>query len=147
MSLGLFENPPYLTFFVVLIAFILSFVTAVFNRKIIDRQLLAEFQKEIAEWRAQMEIAKKTGDKKLMAKLKKQEVRIMQMRAKVSSQQLKVILITFVPFMVIWWLLIPYLHKAAAFIPLFGAKTNIPFFLWYVVCSFFFHIIFSKIIK
>lgn len=141
------ESPPYLTFFAALIAFLLTLTSTLTNRRFIDRQLLAEFQKEFSEWRVKMEQAKKTGDKKLMAKLKKDEVRIMQMRAKVSSQQLKVMLITFVPFMAIWWVLIPYFYKPAAFMPLFGAKIDIPFSIWYIICFFFFHLILSKIFK
>ncbi|MEM2272660.1 MAG: hypothetical protein QXX56_00395, partial [Candidatus Bathyarchaeia archaeon] len=68
-------------------------------------------------------------------------------RAKASSQQLKVTLITLVPLIAVWWLLIPYFYKPAAFIPLFGIKIDIPFFAWYVICSFFFHLMFLKIFK
>ncbi|MEM1586099.1 MAG: EMC3/TMCO1 family protein [Candidatus Bathyarchaeia archaeon] len=147
MSLGFLESQLYLAFFTVLIALALSSISTLASRKLVDRQLLADVQREISEWRAQMEIAKKTGDKKLIAKLKKQELRIMQMRAKVSAQQLKVMLVTFVPFIVVWWILMPYLYKPAAFIPLFGSKIELPFIVWYIICSFFFHTILSKIFK
>ncbi|MEM1515043.1 MAG: EMC3/TMCO1 family protein [Candidatus Bathyarchaeia archaeon] len=141
------ENPPYLTFLVILIALLLSLMSTLSNRKLIDRKLLAEFQKEFSEWRAKMEQAKKTGDKKIIAKLKKDEIRIMRMRAKVSSQQLRIMLITFVPFMVIWWILIPYLYRPAAYMPLLGTTIPIPFYIWYIICSTFFYFIFSRIFR
>lgn len=143
----LLEGPPYITFFVILISFILSFVSVLANNKIIDRRLVANFQREYVEWRTKLEYAKKTGDKKLMAKLEKERIRIDQMRAKVFSQQLKVMLLTFIPFFVVWWLLIPYFYKPAASIPLLGSKVDIPFIVWYAICFMFFHFALSKIFK
>ncbi len=137
---------PYSTIFIVLISFISSLVTTLLNRKFVDSRLLAEWQKEIAEWNAKRELAKKTGDKKLMAKVKKQEIRIMQIRAKISGQQMKTTLVTFVPFLILWWILIGfYGNNPVAFIPLFWNKTGIPFFFWYVICQFFFNFLLSKI--
>lgn len=147
MSLWIFENPPYLTLFVILISLLISLVSTLVNRKLVDRRLLDEFWREFSDWRTKVEEAKKTGDKKLLAKLEKDRVRIMQMRAKVSAQQMKVMLITFIPFLIVWWLLIPYLNKTAAFIPLLGTRVEVPFFAWYIVCSLFFHFLFSKIFK
>ncbi len=147
MSLWILEGPPYLTFFAVLIALLTSLVSTLANRKLIDRRLLDEFWKEVSEWQTKMEQARRTGDKKLLAKLEKDKLRIMQMRAKVSSQQLKVMSVTFIPFLVVWWLLIPYFYKTAAFIPLIGTKIDVPFFVWYIICSLFFHFLLSKIFK
>lgn len=139
------EAPPSSTFFVILLALLISLATTLLNRKFVNRRLLAEWRKEMAEWRAESELARKTGDKKLMAKLKKQEVKIMQMGAKVSAQQTKASLITFIPLLVVWWALLPFLHKPAAFIPLLGTRFEVPFFLWYIICNFFFNFALSKI--
>jgi len=137
---------PYSTIFITFISFISSLVTTLLNRKFIDRRLLAEWQKEIAEWNAKRELAKKTGDKKLMAKVKKQEIRIMQIRAKISGQQTKTTLVTFIPFLIMWWILIGfYGNNPVAFIPLLWERTGIPFFFWYVICQFFFNFLLSKI--
>ncbi|MEM1783491.1 MAG: EMC3/TMCO1 family protein [Candidatus Bathyarchaeia archaeon] len=143
-SLWMLESPPYITLFTILIALLTSLILTLINRKFIDKRLLAEFQKEYSEWRIKLEQAKKTGDKKLIAKLKKDEIRLNQMKAKVYSQQLKTTFITSILIFAIWWFLLPYLHKPAAFIPLLGDKINVPFFIWYVICSFFFHFLLSK---
>jgi len=136
---------PYSTFFIMFLAFVSSLVTTLLNRKFIDRRLLAEWQSEIAKWNAEKELAKKTGDKKLMAKVKKQEVRIMQMRAKISGQQTKTTLITFIPFMLMWWLLLSfYGDTPVASMPIWGV-LNLPFFIWYIICQFFFNFLLSKI--
>ncbi|MCX8170466.1 MAG: EMC3/TMCO1 family protein [Candidatus Bathyarchaeota archaeon] len=141
-------SPPYSTFFIMLIAFISSTATALINRKFIDRNLLAEWRREISAWNAERELAKKTGDKKLMAKIKKQEVRVMQIRAKISAQQTKVWLITFIPLLIVWWLLISfYGTKPVAFIPLLGERVEIPFFFWYIICQFFFNFLISKLLN
>lgn len=145
MIIEFFEAPPYSTFFAIFLAFSISLATTLLNRKFIDRRLLAEWRKEIAEWKAESEKARKTGDKKLMAKLKKQEAKMMKITAKVSEQQLKASMVTFVPLLVIWWVLLPLLRKPAAFIPLLGAKFIMPFFIWYMICHFFFNFIISKI--
>ncbi|MBS7649632.1 DUF106 domain-containing protein [Candidatus Bathyarchaeota archaeon] len=137
---------PYSTFFIAFIAFIASLVTTLLNRKFVDRQLLNELQKEVAAWNAERELAKKTGDKKLMAKVKKQEIRITQLRAKVSKQQTISSLIMFASFTIMWWLLMLfYGSKPVAFIPLLWNRVEIPFFFWYVICQFFFNFMLSKI--
>jgi len=139
---------PYSTIFITFLAFATSLLTTLLNRKFIDRKLLAEWQREIAEWNARRELAKKTGDKKLMAKVRKQEIRIMQIRAKISGQQMKTTLITFIPFLAMWWILIGfYGNTPVAFIPLLWGRTGIPFFFWYVICQFFFNFLLSKIFK
>ncbi|MEM2027238.1 MAG: EMC3/TMCO1 family protein [Candidatus Bathyarchaeia archaeon] len=141
-------SPPLSTFFIMFIAFVSSLMTALINRKFIDRRMLAEWQREISVWNAERELAKKTGDKKLMAKVKKQEVKIMQIRARISAQQMKVWLITFIPFLIIWWLLIFfYGSRPVAFIPLLGEKIDIPFFFWYIICQFFFNFLISRVLN
>jgi len=138
---------PYSTFFIMFLAFISSLITTLLNRRFIDRRLLAEWQSEIAKWNAERELAKKTGDKKLMARVKKQELRIMQMRAKISGQQTKTMLITFIPFMLIWWFLLSfYGNIPVAFMPIWGSDIlSLPFFIWYIICQFFFNFLLSKI--
>ncbi|MEM2431649.1 MAG: EMC3/TMCO1 family protein [Candidatus Bathyarchaeia archaeon] len=137
---------PYSTLFITFLAFIHSLTTILLNRKFIDRRLFSEWQKEIAEWSSERELAKKTGDKKLMAKVKKQELRIMQIRSKMSKQQTKSSLIMMISFMIIWWLLIFfYGNTPVAYIPLFWSRVGIPFVFWYPVCHFFFNFVLSKI--
>jgi uncharacterized membrane protein (DUF106 family) len=137
---------PYSTIFIMLLAFAISLVTMLLNRKFVDRRLISEWQREIEKWNAEKELAKRTGDKKLMARVKKREVQIMQMRAKISGQQMKTTLVTFVPLLIIWWVLTYFYGlEPVAFIPLFWQKTPLSFFYWYLICSFFFNFVLSRV--
>ena len=137
---------PYSTIFITLLAFLVSLITTLLNRKFIDRRLLAKWQKEIQEWNAEKELAKKTGDKKLLAKVRKREIQIMQIRAKMSKQQTKVMVITFIPLLLMWWVLTSfYGFTPVAYMPLLGEPIEINFVYWYLICSFFFNFLLSRI--
>ena len=71
---------PYSTLFILGLSFFLSFVTSLTNRLLTNRQQMREWNKEIATWREESMKASKTGDKKLMAKVKKDQKRIMQLQ-------------------------------------------------------------------
>ncbi|MCD6469755.1 DUF106 domain-containing protein [Candidatus Bathyarchaeota archaeon] len=137
---------PYSTIFITLLAFLVSLITTLLNRKFIDRRLLAKWQKEIQEWNAEKELAKKTGDKKLLAKVRKREIQIMQIRAKMSKQQTKVMVVTFIPLLLMWWVLTSfYGFTPVAYMPLLGEPIEINFVYWYLICSFFFNFLLSRI--
>ena len=137
---------PYSTIFITLLAFLVSLITTLLNRKFIDRRLFAKWQKEIQEWNAEKELAKKTGDKKLLAKVRKREIQIMQIRAKMSKQQTKVMVITFIPLLLMWWVLTSfYGFTPVAYMPLLGKPVEINFVYWYLICSFFFNFLLSQI--
>ena len=137
---------PYSTIFITLLAFLVSLITTLLNRKFIDRRLFAKWQKEIQEWNAEKELAKKTGDKKLLAKVRKREIQIMQIRAKMSKQQTKVMVITFIPLLLMWWVLTSfYGFTPVAYMPLLGEPIEINFVYWYLICSFFFNFLLSRI--
>ena len=137
---------PYSTIFITLLAFLVSLITTLLNRKFIDRRLFAKWQKEIQEWNAEKELAKKTGDKKLLAKVRKREIQIMQIRAKMSKQQTKVMVVTFIPLLLMWWVLTSfYGFTPVAYMPLLGEPIEINFVYWYLICSFFFNFLLSRI--
>ena len=137
---------PYSTIFITLLAFLVSLITTLLNRKFIDRRLFAKWQKEIQEWNAEKELAEKTGDKKLLAKVRKREIQIMQIRAKMSKQQTKVMVITFIPLLLMWWVLTSfYGFTPVAYMPLLGEPIEINFVYWYLICSFFFNFLLSRI--
>jgi len=138
---------PCSTFFTLGLAALISLVTTLLNRKFIDSKQLAVWRQEIGRWNAEKDRAKRTGDKKLQAKVKRQEPRILQIQSKTFSQQMKTSLITFIPMLVLWQILIQfYGTNAVAFIPGFGGEEyELPFFMWYLVCMFFVNAISSHI--
>jgi len=139
-----------------LFSLILSLLRHFFTPKQDINQLKA-WQKEIAEWEAESKRAKRTGDKRLLRKVKKQEKRILQLRSKISSQslgQLKLMPITMLLFFLIWLGLTGnilglqvfppppfnsgpplYTRDVVAWLPWFGGPLPLPLFQWYILCS------------
>lgn len=142
-------SAPYSTFFTLALASTISLVTALLNRKFIDREQTAAWQRELNKWNADKKTAKSTGDKKLLAKVKKQEARMLQLQSKMFSQQMKTTLVTFIPLIIIWQILIGFFQATpVARLPdgiFTGEFFDLPFFYWYLICSFFIHQVMSRL--
>jgi len=130
---------PYSTFFILGLSFFLSFVTSLTNRLLTNREQMRAWNKEIAAWRADSLKATRTGDKKLMAKVNKQQKQIMKLQSKMTWQSMKTTFIWTIPIMLLWFVfLIPmYANvQAVAYVPGIGSDWVIPLGYWYLLCSF-----------
>ena len=139
---------PSSTFFTIVLALTVSLATNLLNRKFVDREQMMAWQSEIKRWNTDRNLAKKTGDKKLSAKVKKQQPRILQMQSKMTSQQMKTSLITFVPLIIMWQVLMGFFQATpVARLPgvYIGELIELPFFYWYIICSFFMSTLLSRI--
>ncbi len=128
---------PNSTLFILLISMSLSFLTASANRLLTNRKQLNAWRKEIAQWNEDFKKARKSGDKKLLAKVKKKERQILQLQSKMMWQTMKVSLIFMIPFLLIWQILIGFFKDATvAYIPWIDGVLPMSLFLWYLLCSF-----------
>jgi uncharacterized membrane protein (DUF106 family) len=128
---------PYSTLFILLLSVSLSFLTALANRLFTNREQLTAWRKEISRWNADFKKAMKSGDKKLLAKVKRKERYILQLQSKMMWQSMKVSLIFMIPFFIIWQLLIGfYGNTPVAYIPGIDGELAMSLFLWYLLCSF-----------
>jgi len=132
---------PNSTFFILLVSFAISFATSLSNRLLTNREQLRAWNKEIAQWRADTMKATRSGDKKLLAKVKKQERHMMQLQSKIMWQSTKTTFLWFVPLLLIWYLFLGPVFgpiEAVAYLPgLFGnVPTPLPLFWWYMLTSF-----------
>jgi len=128
---------------VFLTSFVMSFISFWTRQKLLSQEQLMEWQAEIKAWKEEMERATKTGDKKLLARLRRREKRILQIQAKMSKKQMISMILNFAMFLGVWQILGFYLgNKTVAYLPF-----SIPFltgpppfpldlFLWYFICSF-----------
>ncbi|RLI35235.1 hypothetical protein DRO55_05480 [Candidatus Bathyarchaeota archaeon] len=140
-------NIPASTLFTLVISFIISLATTLLNRKLINKEQFMKWQEEINRWEAMMKRAKRTGDRKLLAKAKRQEPRIMQLRSRMMTQQMKGGAITFVPLLLVWQFLIgSFRDVPVAYLPGLNGPLVMPFFIWYIICSFFVSTIVSRIL-
>jgi uncharacterized membrane protein (DUF106 family) len=139
---------PTATLIVMLVAIGVSFLNMVINRLLITRMCGWEeykvMRKETSEYQSELMKAMRANDTKRVEKLKKKESQIKNMQAKMMKPQTILIPISF-SYILIWiFFLTPTnFPNAVAFIPGIGA---IPVLYWYMICSFFFGTLASRII-
>ncbi len=130
---------PYSTLFILGISTGISLVTSITNRLLTNREQMKAWNQEISAWRADSLKATRSGDKKLKAKVDKQQKHIMQLQSKMSMQSLKTTGIWFIPLMLLWiFFLTPtYANVASvAYLPWISGVFPLPLFWWYLLCSF-----------
>ena len=147
--------PPLATVVIMLVAVAVSFLNMGINRLLITRMCGWEeyrvMQKETSEYRSQMLKAMRANDQKLVEKLKKKEAQINRMQQKMMKPQTILLPISF-SYIIIWYVfLIPvYGGTPVAYVPGLapGAlmATGIPVIFWYMICSFFFGTLASRVV-
>jgi uncharacterized membrane protein (DUF106 family) len=141
---------PTATFVIMLLAIVISFINMTINRLLITRMCgwneYRAMQKETSEYRSQLMQATRAKDHKLIAKLKKKEPKINKMTSKMMKPSMLLMPISF-SYIIIWYLfLIPtYGSIPVAYLPGLFAD-GLPVVYWYMVCSFFFGTLASRII-
>lgn len=143
-------TPPYSTFFILGLSFTLGMVTSQVQRRFVDLQKVREVRTHMGDLRKQMFDARKKGDKKTHAKLQKRQSAIMKDSSKVMGQQMRVMLMTSLPFLAVFWILNTFFQTtvvAMAPFPFpYGALTaseacpecngmQLPFWVWYFLSS------------
>ena len=141
---------PLATVVIMLTAVAVSFLNMGINRLLITRMCGWEeyrvMQKETSEYRSQMMKAMRANDQKLVEKLKKKESQINNMQKKMMKPQTILLPISF-SYIIIWYVfLIPvYGGNPVALVPGI-APTGIPVIFWYMICSFFFGTLASRLV-
>ena len=137
---------PLATMLIMLVAVAISFANMGLNRLLITKMIgwheYRSMQKEMSEYNSQRMAALRAKDTKTLERLKKKESQITAMQGKMFKPQLVLIPITFI-YLVIWPVLVGYFPFAVAYVPGLGA---VQFFIWYLVCSFFFGTIASRVV-
>ena len=143
-----------------LLSFLISLINRLSTSKEKREQLIA-WNREVSAWRTELLKARRTGDKKLLKKLLKKEKRIKQLESKALSQsfrQMRTIPIVFALFLVVWlaltgrllyWQIFPGLFSGlepVAYLPWFEKPLQLNFFWWYMLCSFAFGSLFSRVL-
>ena len=157
--LALDPNPQNPALTVLIIAFIVSLITTVANKYLVDQDKVNENQKKSRELSSRMREAQKKGDGKELAKLQAEQTEMLKNQNAVMMESFKPMLVTFVPIILIffwmrtsiisnlvlilpapayWLTLTPFWHFIGQF--LYGGKATIPYgigwLLWYMICTF-----------
>jgi uncharacterized membrane protein (DUF106 family) len=139
MSFELITVTPYSTLFILSLSSFISFITSLTNRLLTNREQMKAWTQEIAAWRADTMKAKRTGDKKLKSKVDKQQKHIMQIQSKMTWQSMKTTFVWIIPLMLLWVVFLTPTYANAgpvAYLPGIDEVWGIPFFYWYLLCSF-----------
>lgn len=148
------QSIPVSTVFILFLSMGLSLLTSLANRFLTNQDQLKSWRREIAEWTADSKKAAKTGDKKLLDKVKKKQPQIMKMQSKMAWQSMKVSFIFMIPFLLLWQLFLGPVFGLlpVAYIPEImnsGVSVSwlpLPIFWWYLLCSFLFGTLFARIL-
>ncbi|MCK4497625.1 DUF106 domain-containing protein [Candidatus Bathyarchaeota archaeon] len=132
---------PTSTLFILLLCISLTLLTSSVNRLLSNPKKLAAQRKEVKKWMDEFKEAQKSKDKKRLAKVEKQRSRIMKLQQKMSWQSMKISLLFFIPFILMWQLLWGIYTEPVAYLPGFGPLSIV---YWYLLCSLFFSTVFSR---
>jgi uncharacterized membrane protein (DUF106 family) len=141
---------PLATLVIMLISITISFLNMGIQRLLITRICGWEeykiMRKETSEYQSQLMQAMRANDTKRVEKLKKKESQIRSMQSKMMKPQMILLPISF-SYIIIWYIfLIPtYGANAVAYVPGI-APAGIPVIYWYMICSFFFGTLASRIV-
>lgn len=137
---------PLSTVSIMAVAVTISFANMGLNRLLITRIIgwheYKSMQKEMSEYNSERMSALRAKDTKTLERLKKKESQITAMQTKMFKPQLILIPITFIYF-IIWPVLTGFFPHFVAYVPGLGGQ---PFFIWYLICSFFFGTIASRVV-
>jgi uncharacterized membrane protein (DUF106 family) len=143
---------PLATIIIMLVAVTVSFLNMGLNRLLITRMCGWEeykvMRKETSEYQSQLMKAMRANDQKLVNKLKRKETQIKNMQTKMMKPQMILLPISF-SYIIIWYLfLIPtFTTSAVAYVPgIAPPPAGIQVFIWYMICSFFFGTLASRVI-
>jgi uncharacterized membrane protein (DUF106 family) len=144
---------PFSTIFILLLAAAITLLTSLANRLFTDPEKTKASRKEVAQWNSELRKAQRSGDKKRVEKLMKQQQYILQLQSKMMWQSMKVMLMFFVPLIILWQILGgDYGLTSIAYLPGIGPTIPLPLlgnlsslFWWYMLCSFLFSTIFSHL--
>lgn len=153
---------------IVIIAIVVSLITTVAQKFLVNQDRMIYLQKEMKEFQQEMMEARKSNDPKAMDRVQKKQTEFMSLQREMMTMSFKPMIVTFLPIIIIfWWIsqnellnhLVVYLPTVAYYVflvPLFhmfyqpspwvpvGSMT-IEWLGWYILCSFGFSLLFRKL--
>ena len=157
--LAMDPNPTNPALTVLIIAFIVSLITTIANKYLVDQDEMNEIQERNKAFQKELREAQKRGDGKKIAELQAKQTEMMQDQSKMMTNSFKPMIVTFVPIILIffwmrtsaisglvvilppsvyWVTLTPFWHFIGHF--LYGGNATIPYgigwLLWYMICTF-----------
>ena len=139
VALKPYRQIPQSTIFVIGLAMLLGLTSSTAAKLLVDYDMIRKTAKEFQAWRKQVDAAKKANDNQTLSKLMKKQQAMMKLQSKASMEQFKVTAVTFVPFLLLWYLFnAVFAGQVVAISPwqLPIAGINLNFVSWYFLSSF-----------
>ena len=157
--LAMDPNPQNPALTVLVIAFLVSLITTIANKYLVDQDKMNENQKKSRELSSKMREAQKKGDGKEIARLQAEQTEMLKNQNAVMMESFKPMFVTFIPIILIFfWMRTSAIHNLVLIMPvpaywvtltplwhfigqfLYGGKATIPYgigwLLWYMICTF-----------
>jgi len=142
---------PYSTLLLVVTSLGLNLISQVATRLLVNVEDSRRIAREAKQFRSELMDAIKKGDKAKEAKLKKKEKSIREMEMKSSNQRLKASFLFLIPFMLIYWFISGLVGATSIVamspiqIPLVVSPKGVELFWWYLITSFAFSTVITKL--
>lgn len=133
------QIPEFPPLFTIVVAAGLALMSAISSRLLVDYDMVRNSMREAQQFRKDMDKAKKANNEQELSKLMKKQQAMAKVQARASMEQMKVTAVTFVPFLLIWYLLSAVFGQSTVAIapfPLPLAGSQLSFFSWYLISSF-----------
>ena len=144
---------------------IISFVTTLANKLLVDQDRLMYLQKEMKDFNQEMMEARKTNDSKALEKLQKKQMEFMNLQKEMMFMSFKPMIVTFVPILIVfWWMAQSQLNNIVLQLPSFAyyvllvpiwhmfyhlspglSGMVIEWLGWYILSAFGFSFVFRKL--
>jgi len=143
-----YGSVPQSTFLILGVALALSLASTTANRFLVDVEKMKSISEEVKAWRTEMDRAKKSNDKKLMAKVTKKQEAMMKLQSRMMWDRMKVSFIFIVPFYIIFIVLSKFYGNVDVALSPFtipmlltgpanaAGGIELAYVSWYIICSF-----------
>jgi uncharacterized membrane protein (DUF106 family) len=134
-----YNHVPQSTLLTVGVAIALGLMSATAAKLLVNYDMVRSSMREFQAWNKELQKARKANDNKTVAKLTKKQQAMTKLQARASMEQFKVTAVTFVPFLLLWYLLSAVFGASIVAIspfPLPLAGTQLSFISWYFLSSF-----------
>ncbi len=90
---------------VAVIAVVISIISAIVNKKVTNQKRMKEIKSKVSDFQKRYNEAKKSGDKELIASMEKEQKEVMALSMEMMTGSFKPMLYTFLPIILIFFLL------------------------------------------
>ena len=150
---------------ILVVGALISFVTTLANKLLVDQDRLMYLQKEMKEFNQEMMEARKSNDPKALEKAQKKQMEFMSLQKEMMFMSFKPMIVTFVPIIIIfWWMAQSQLNNVVLTLPSFAyyvllvplwhmfyhlspglSGMVIEWLGWYILAAFGFSFVFRKL--